>query len=323
MNRAIKIIKKLNRKKSRRTRKNKTVINVNTPPPLPPKPKKYLNKKKNSPPPKMMSLNPVSQYKMALLNPFDARCTGVRVPDAGAFSTQPFHFRSEILLTTSTSYTQSGLAFLPSIFWTAYTDGQLGFSWNTTTAFPQNTSNYYYVTPTSLAYTTYRPVAGGITISCQIPELYATGRVIISPVPLTGNAVGFETLSTVTAGSPSTPLQVISGGVIPTPGLLTYSSAYKVALIDLIRKPLVIPFQVEQPTLAYKLKSAFAGAATWSAGYNLVEPGEAANTSGSIFAGSTSSTDTALDFSGWNAIYLVFEGIPLTSTYNGDRKSVV
>jgi hypothetical protein len=209
------------------------------------------------------------------------------------------------------------MVFLPSLFWSAYFDGAFAPFWPSAITFTQNPTNYYMISPSNLSYSTYRPVAGGITITCQLPELYATGRLIISPIPITGNPVGWETLQTVTSSNPYTGIQVATGGVIPNSGLLTYASAYKVALVDLIRKPLVIPFQVEQPTLAYKMKSAFAGAATWSASYNLVEPGEAANTAGAIFANSTSSTDTGVDLSGWNAIFLYFEGVPLAATYSG------
>jgi hypothetical protein len=325
MNRAIKIVNKLNRRKSRKSRKSKTVINVNTPPPLPPKPLRYQpkNKKKKKTIPRPMSQSrDVLQYRMSLLNPFDQRCNGVRVPDAGSFSTVAFHYRSEATVQTGSNVAGS-FAYLPSPFLTCWNDTNFTNLNSAVTQFASNATYCYYVSPGSLLYSTMRVVSGGINISCQLPELYATGRLIISPVPLSGNPIAWATMNLVAAVSQSAPLSILTGGITPSSGLLAYPSAYKISLLDLLRKPLLIPFQIENPTLAYQFKSCNSQGTVWNSIQNLIEPGEVFTVSnGQVSSASTSGSDTQLNFSGWDAIFFYMEGVPLSGTFTGSILSI-
>jgi hypothetical protein len=321
MNRIIKSINK--RRKNRGKKVNvKTVTIVNKPPPLPPKPARYLPQKKTGK--KKKNISPgVAQFRMSLLNPFDQRCNGVRVPDAGAFSTVPFHYRSELTVNTSSTNSATAFAFLPSVFCTAYFDQALSVTWSTAPTFGQNTSYYYYNSPGAIPYSTYRVVSGGINITCMLPELSATGRLIITPYPLTGSPLGFNLLLNQPASTQVVPLTILSGGSVPSSGMLALPSAYKITLIDLLRKPLLIPHQVESSTLAYKFKSAIPQGGSWNTTNGLVEPGELELlSSGSIITNTVGTSETQLDFSGWNAIYCYLEGVPLAATYSGAVLSI-
>jgi len=144
-----------------------------------------------------------SQSKMfydALTCPFDPNVLGVQVPDPFPFPTQVYHVHQTTVIGASSNTPGTGcISFLPNPCLSMIDLGQLkGLSggdkvvistpfaaYNASTASPAN-AIYGAVGPAALAdvFADYRLVSWGIKISNLMPELVATGRIIIAQIPL-------------------------------------------------------------------------------------------------------------------------------------------
>ncbi|APG77207.1 hypothetical protein [Hubei narna-like virus 9] len=147
------------------------------------------------------TLNQSQMFYAALTCPFDPNVLGVQVPDPFPYPTQVYHVHQTTVIGNAANNSGSGaIAFLPNpvlslIDITQANVGNITGSCIKATPFtrygpltPTNVSNAILgaITPTALSdvFADYRVVSWGIKISNLMPELVATGRVIIAQIPL-------------------------------------------------------------------------------------------------------------------------------------------
>jgi len=147
------------------------------------------------------TLTQSQMFYAALTCPFDPNVLGVQVPDPFPYPTQVFHVHQTTVIGNATNNPGTGcVAFLPNPCLSLIDIGQANIGNITastikTTPFtryaplvPTITGNAILgaVTPTALSdvFADYRVVSWGIKISNLMPELVATGRIIIAQIPL-------------------------------------------------------------------------------------------------------------------------------------------
>lgn len=139
----------------------------------------------------------------AMRNPFSISADGARFPDTYARPSTTSKFRSVFQVTSSSSGNASFM-FVPDLYATVY--DPTGSAVNGANAGMLSyvgagapTGKIYAACSTgalSATYQVYRHVVGGLRIRNQVPPLNATGKVIISRVPTSGQRPGPATLGT-------------------------------------------------------------------------------------------------------------------------------
>ncbi len=174
-----------NKKKAKRHKKKKAVNQLVT----------YKPSKKRGP-----GLRDDSQaYMAALRNPFSVAAVGARVPDSYAFPTATYHIRSTLTFTSSASGLVSAIILPSPCFSLIQDQGTVSGP----TAFSNNTSCYYALSPTNVAkvLTEYRVVAWGLRVVAKDTAFSSKGKMYFALVPTTANAPSWNTLNTVTASN--------------------------------------------------------------------------------------------------------------------------
>lgn len=178
-------------------------------------------------------------YQLALLDPFDTRAEGARIPDLYCTATSCYHLRGIIPISSTPSGT-CAFALLPSPLVSAMdTSSAAGgntcigtgasMSW-----FTANPSVYYATTNTNLQaiYSTQRLVAAGWKIRVVVPPLNRAGKIIVVPLPMVDEVPGWNILQSVTGQASNVAAAIFgssnitgiaSSSILALPGAKEYS----------------------------------------------------------------------------------------------------
>jgi hypothetical protein len=191
-------------------------------------------------------------FARSLRNPFDQASLGVRVPDMYSFPTVTYHLHGEEILASSTGV--GSVAFFPNPL-NSLLDIQKDL--NSTSSISSgsmqtfNPVMYAATTPNGLSagMSTYRVASWGIKISTLLPELNATGRLVVATVPTLQNTPHPYTLGSLAAGgSYATPLMLGSTAQgYSTASLLNLPTAKEFTFADLARGDIEICGQYLDP----------------------------------------------------------------------------
>lgn len=178
-------------------------------------------------------------YQLALLDPFDPRAEGCRIPDLYSTPTACYHLRG-ILPISSTPSGTCAFALLPSPLVSAI-DTSSASGGNTCIGigasmqwFNQNPAVYYATNPTNLSaiYSTQRVVAAGWKLRVVVPPLNRAGKIIVVPVPMVDEVPGWNVLDTYTGNASSVAASIFgssnisgiaSSAILALPGAKEYS----------------------------------------------------------------------------------------------------
>jgi len=207
------------------------------------------------------------KFAKALRNPFSPETLGVRVPDPFCFPTSTYHMHATIVHSQLAGGNGYGtVLFLPHPMVSVIDVGAYGSStWGSIsgsvgtplTTFTSNTQVHGMTDLTGLTslLADYRVASWGIKISCLVPELTATGRVICAPVyigdtvpsyaSLNSNTYDINLLADITGQSAST---FTSSAMLNLPG------AFEVTMQDLLHGDLELVGSYADPGF-FRLKS--------------------------------------------------------------------
>lgn len=135
-------------------------------------------------------------FAVAISNPLSPQAIGCRVADAYSMPTATYHVRTSIVATANAQGIFSA-AILPSPCYSLHLNAGLITG---LTAFTQNTSAAYLLSPTAVStvLSEYRTVSWGIRLLAKDTAFNTKGKIFIAPIPTTENAPSWNTLETVT-----------------------------------------------------------------------------------------------------------------------------
>lgn len=260
-------------------------------------------------------------YELALLDPFDPRAEGARVPDLYTTPTTCFHLRGVQPIYAGPSGS-SAFALLPSPLVSAYdTSNAAGSGTNTLlggslSQFGNNPTVRYATTSSNLQgiYSAYRTVAAGWKVRVVSPPLNRTGKIIVAPIPTVDEVPGWNTLDlfagaadAVTAsllGSPST-VALAGPGVLGLPGAKEYS------LEELAQNDLILR---DRPSSARYFDFHSTNTSTkWATGGATNYSDGVVNASGGTIVGTDRQDPTRM--SGHMAYVVIGVGVPASAIY--------
>jgi len=154
-------------------------------------------------------------YKMALMDPFNSRALGARLPDEFALPTATYHMHSRFALNAVGTGTSCSFLFSGQPFQTFMCGGGSSAEFSTA-ALPKYTANpslFYAATETAIRsqFTSYRVVSSGLRIRGLQPLMTATGRVVVARVPLNTQLPGPTLLENTSFTTSSLLLQNLIG----------------------------------------------------------------------------------------------------------------
>lgn len=242
-----------------------------------------------------MSTAAVSQFALALRDPFHPHAIGVRVPDSYAIPTVTYHVRGSVSLTSDANGVIGG-AFLPSPSLTfvlsdgTVTGGLLSFT--------ANTGVKYVSSPTAMqaVLTEYRVVSWGLRFVPKDTAFAAKGKYYLAFVPTTANAPSWNTLETVSA----TNLNIIGEYLCGFPlgngnlqGIVNHPSVRTFTAQDLMRGEVMVSGLPLTPSY-YDFKGTSDRTSNpWGAGLVLADEGVFNHTTGLVNATAGGRKDVA------------------------------
>jgi len=255
----------------------------------------------------------MKQFMTAIKDPFSPEAYGCKVCDSFTFPTVTSHVRFETQVTTSASGVGQVLMLPSPLLSQVNVAGTVSTG---LTTFANNTFAYYPVSRSTLASTLdqYRVVAVGWKISNLQPELSATGRLIITPLPLGGTFPGWEVLNNspttaawlvqATTGSPS--------GVLTSSAILNKPGTVEIAVQDLLHGSIQISM-VPTSAVFYTFKNP-GNANAYNTGVTIVENAEEVvnATTGAINFYSSEFTNSN-DMTGGVGLNILIVGAPANS----------
>jgi hypothetical protein len=257
-------------------------------------------------------------YYECLTSPFSPQAMGAKVPDTYEQPTVTYHSQGSMVLGNITGLVSSGgMMFLPTACLTAIdTLAQVsgsGFSTIVTSSLAGYTSNNNWKglnTEASLnnILGSVRVVGGGLKIKNLQPQLSATGRLFIATIPCTRevpcpniltNLVSTNQAINRITGIPATTLA--SSGIMQLPGCV------EVACTELVGKEIEVVFKQNSPAVMNFRSTNDTN--IYGTGYYESDQPVFTSTAYTIAASGNSDVN---DPSGWNAIVIWYEGLPLT-----------
>lgn len=268
----------------------------------------------------------MNRFSSGLKNPFSAEAQGMRVPDLFSFPTATYHLHGTVVLGGVNSLTGGSVMFLPNPLLSCVdtkmiasastyvaTDGCIN-----TTSMGKYANNLPYFgaaigtsTTNNLSSTlsTYRVVSWGIKISNLLPELSATGRLIVAIAPVGDEIPGLNNLANRTLSNKHGVACItgMSADTHNSSNILNLPSGFELTFGDLTHGDLEIAGTYVSPSyFNFRNSTDTTGySATYDVGDDLL-----VNSVGVI--GSTSNKDP-LRMSGGCAILLYWEGVPSTA----------
>lgn len=187
-------------------------------------------------------------FYASLTCPFDPAVLGVQVPDPFPFPTQVFHVHQTTVIGNTLG--TGCIAFLPNPVLSMIDIGAVNTLGVTkgvqTTPFPvystslpvSNTCNHIYGAVNSTAisdvFADYRTVSWGIKISNLMPELAATGRMIIACIPLGDTIPSYPELANAVSPQTLTSIFGISPQFLGTSNILELPTGFQLTAQDLL-----------------------------------------------------------------------------------------
>jgi len=190
-----------------------------------------------------------NKFFNALSCPFDPKNIGCTVPDPFPFATVSYHIHQTSVISNATGFTNGAVCFLPNPVLSmldSFGVSNVGGNVNkcvTTTPFVQYATTDYRADlygATSVAslasiFSTYRVVSWGIKISNLQPELSATGRIIISQIPIGDTVPSYNLLSgTALSGNSLNTLFGMPLSLLNSSSTLELPTAIELAVQDLL-----------------------------------------------------------------------------------------
>jgi len=193
----------------------------------------------------------VDPFTRALTDPLDPRSIGCQVPDPFPFPTQTYHIHqtSVIGCPASSSVTSGAVAFLPSPVFSMIDYQHMGsltgsnyavtttpMTQLSTTATNSASALWSAITPSDLKskLSTYRTVSWGIKISNLLPELSATGRVIVAYLPIGDTIPSYDELLGATTNTICDNVFDIPFAALNSSAILNLPTAIEVSIGDLL-----------------------------------------------------------------------------------------
>lgn len=245
--------------------------------------------------------------------PFSNRAIGVQVPDVYSFPTATMHTRG----TSTLGADAGGVAY--ALLTANPVLSMITPSFNvTTTSMTQyaGCTNAYAATSQATiaaSFSNIRTVAYGFKINNLIAPINTTGRVIITPVVITGVAPGPNILtsgSNISAGNLMGMLtgSAFTGGIVST-GILSMPGAMEFSLQQLMNQEIQLSGRpiTNSSTDFHNTQLTSALSATQDLTQNSLEATAGAPTG-------TEDTDAWCDWRGYEAFFIRFEGLPASAT---------
>jgi len=162
--------------------------------------KKPMNKNNNKQmivrKPRESQITPLTRYAAALCSPFADAAVGAQVPDMYAFPTATYHAEGTIIVQTNASGVAS-LMLVPHPTFSALDMTTASVSSSGMTQYTATPTAYAAITSNNLnaQLANFRTVGCGYEIRNLLPPTTATGRCIVTPVPVSGQLPGPNALS--------------------------------------------------------------------------------------------------------------------------------
>lgn len=245
--------------------------------------------KKHSPLRKSSAIsNPgmAGEFAIAIKNPFSPKAFGAKCPDTYNFPTITGHVHYEVQLSSASGLAQMVIYPSPMISFLSV----VGTTNSGLTPFATNTYASYFSSRLNLSssFDMYRVVALGVKISNLQPELTATGRLILTPLPIAGTNLGFDFINTTTLNGNyiTTAMLGLSQAQLSSSTILQKPSSIEISVQDLLHNTYEFSM-VPTSQIFYKFKNP--GQLQPFSGYNEFESGEAMfNTTTSAITTNTS-----------------------------------
>jgi len=190
-------------------------------------------------------------FTRCLMDPLDPKSIGCQVPDPYPFPTQTYHIHqtSVIGAPSSSSVTSGAVAFLPNPCFSMIDYQHLGSLTSsnyavTSTPMTQLSSTgtnsasalWSAITPSDLKskLSTYRVVSWGIKISNLLPELSATGRIIVAYLPIGDTIPSYDELLGATTATVCDNVFDVPYAALNTSAILNLPTAMELSVGDLL-----------------------------------------------------------------------------------------
>jgi hypothetical protein len=182
-------------------------------------------------------------FKASLLDPFNPTSLGCKVPDPYCFPTNTTHLHGNVV--TKVGAATGSLVFLPcpvvSLIDVAHAATSVGVIDTTASVVTRFTNNHFLFQATSgntlnTICANYRVVSWGIKISNLQPEMTATGRLIIYPIPVNQVTPGEQLFENRACnGNQITNLLVDQNtALMASSNVLNFPGAFEVVVQDLL-----------------------------------------------------------------------------------------
>jgi len=258
-------------------------------------------------------------YLKLLKNPFDNASFGAKVSDPYSSYTDSYKLHGEFKVYAPVSISTAAYVFKPNPFlsvidvqsWSGGTSTSSAAGW---TQNPSNSSFWSSTTPAALdnVMSNYRVVAMGLRIRLEIPQQVCTGRMIVARAPRCRPDPPYaitsaHTLTYATQTSAYTPITTYPVNPLAnSPFLLETPEAVEFSMIDLIGNDLTIinrPNSYEAFNFCDIPQLPIVDASSDTIGNDIFITGAGVPL--------TSSRDDS--GSGWDDIYIYFDGLPTTT----------
>lgn len=260
-------------------------------------------------------------YYEALRDPFAPTAIGCRTPDAHAFPTVCYHYKTTFIATSS-SAGEVKCTIFPSPCLTAisaYASGTLdnptGVQLSGGTAFAQNKTVFHLLDPTEMAskLSEYRTVAWGIRLLAKDTATNTKGKIYIATVPTTANAPSWNTLNTVTAASNDVVSEYCCGYNVTYSGNIPNLPSSKVySMQDLLNGEIQVSGLPLTPAWHDFRGTTDRSNITWNTGQVLADEGVFNNTTGLVNATAGGRKDVA-SLRGGMAVAIWASGLPAST----------
>lgn len=255
-----------------------------------------------------------------LRSPFDPKALGCRVPDTYSFPTATYHCHGTTVLGTAAGNTFGSVLFFPNpvlSMMDTHLESTLSTSVinNSMGTYTNNPSVYGAVmtggaSTLSSVLSDFRVVAGGIKITNLQPEMTATGRIIISLIPITDTMPDYNSLVALSGLASNLPLLATNytAANLDSARMLNLPASFELAVQDLLHGDVQIAFPVVSARY-YDFRSSAANVA-----YTATSSVSDVQISNSVGATTSSGIRDPTRCNGGCAISVYYEGIPASTT---------
>jgi len=250
---------------------------------------------------------------MAMIDPFDPRVNGVRLPND--FATPTVTQTVNGFSTVTVGVNDVALLYLPSPIISAYQalSGTIG---GDLISYTQQNNAYQAVDQATLTskFSSWRMVAGGLRIKSLVPATNQPVIVSIGTAPVVGCGPGPTFLNTITSQTTIGAINAIVDivGAAPSTGrwgsqLTGFSNYNRFNTQDITTRSLTVPFRVTDAR-AFDFKTAKTGSGIGYAPTVTVYDQVTVNSATGVVNGSVGDNEEAFDFKGFSAIALEVKG---------------